>query len=139
MKLSVQVVDCAFGVAADDIQVCLTRRVKTDWRKVAEGRTGSDGVLRDWHDDTLPAGSYRLEVNLNGYYTIMGITPFIPRAIVEFDSTDVTADLLIPLLVTGNSYFVYRSEPPMVAGSRNPDTSGADELGGSQAQGWDLA
>jgi 5-hydroxyisourate hydrolase len=116
MKLSVQVVDCAFGVAADDVHVCLSRRVKTDWCKVAEGRTDSDGILRDWHDDTLPAGTYRLEVNLGGYYTVMGITPFIPRAIVEFDSTGTTADLLIPLLVTGNSYFVYRSGPPTAAG-----------------------
>jgi 5-hydroxyisourate hydrolase len=113
MKLSVQVVDCAFGVAADNVRVCLSRRVEFEWSRVAEGRTDSDGSLREWHDDTLPAGAYQLEVNLDGYYADMGITPFLPRAIVEFDLTDTDTDLLIPLLVTGNSFFVYRGGPPM--------------------------
>lgn len=117
MKLSVQVVDCAFGVAADNVRVCLSRRVKSDWRRVAEGRTDSDGTLREWHDVTLPAGTYQLEVNLDGYYADMGITPFVSRAIVEFDFTDTAADLLIPLLVTGNSFFVYRNGSAMTAGT----------------------
>jgi 5-hydroxyisourate hydrolase len=117
MKLSVQVVDCAFGVAADNVHVHLSRRVKSDWRRVAEGRTESDGTLREWHGNTLPAGTYQLEVNLDGYYADMGITPFMPRAIVEFNLTDTAADLLIPLLVTGNSFFVYRSGPPMRVGT----------------------
>jgi 5-hydroxyisourate hydrolase-like protein (transthyretin family) len=117
MKLSVQVVDCAFGVAADNVRICLSRRVKSDWCRVAEGRTDSAGTLREWHNDTLPAGTYQLEVNLDAYYADMGITPFVQRAIVEFDLTDTAADLLIPLLVTGNSFFVYRSVPPMTAGT----------------------
>lgn len=109
MKLSVQVVDCAFGVAAENVRVRLSRRLKSDWRRVAEGRTDSDGSLREWHDDTLSAGTYQIEVNLDGYYADMGITPFIPRVTFEFDLVDTTSDLLIPLLVTGNSYFVCRS------------------------------
>lgn len=115
MKLSVQVVDCAFGVGAVDVRVCLSRRVKSGRLRVAEGRTDCDGSLREWHDDTLPAGPYRLEANLDAYYTDMGIIPFIPRAIVEFVLIDTTTDLLISLLITGNSYFVYRSQSP-----RNP-------------------
>jgi 5-hydroxyisourate hydrolase len=117
MKLSVQVVDCAFGVAADNVRLCLNRRVESDWSRVAEGRTDSNGILREWHDDTLPAGTYQLEVNLDGYYADMGITPFMPRAIVEIDLTDTTTDLLIPLLVTGNSFFVYRSGHATTAGT----------------------
>jgi len=126
MKLSVQIVDCAFGIAADNVRVCLSRRVRSDWRRVAERRTDSDGSLREWHDDTLPTGTYRIEVNLERYYADAGITPFFPRVTFEFDLVDTTSDLLIPVLVTGNSYFVCRSRHP----------SGVPPSAGSAAPGW---
>lgn len=134
MKVSVQVVDCAFGVAADSVRVRLSRRVDSDWCKVAEGRTDSNGTFREWHDSTLPAGTYQLEVDLDAYYADMGITPFMPRAIVEFDLTDAPGDLLIPLLVTGNSFFVYRSGPPMTAGAQTPNISGHSGMGAHDEQ-----
>jgi 5-hydroxyisourate hydrolase len=109
MRLSVQVVDCAFGVAAANVQVRLRHRVDAGWRGVATGRTGLDGKLRDWHGDSLPGGTYQLEADLDGYYTDLGVVPFNPRAIVEFRVPDPALDLEIPLLVTANSYFVYKS------------------------------
>jgi 5-hydroxyisourate hydrolase len=109
MNISIQVVDCAFGIAAAGVHVAMSRHASPGWRTVAEGRTDSDGSLRAWHDHALSAGTYRLEADLDGYYTDLGIVPFNPRAIVEFRVTDATADLLIPLLITGNSHLAYRS------------------------------
>ncbi len=109
MNLSVQIVDCAFGIAAAHVYVALSRRAGADWHAVAEGRTDANGGLHDWHDGALPTGIYRLEADLDGYYSDLGIVPFSPRAVVEFRVLDATADLLIPLLITGNSQLAYRS------------------------------
>lgn len=108
MNLSIQVVDCAFGIAAAGVYVGLSCRVSQDWVTVAEGRTDSNGGLREWHHGALSAGTYRLEADLDSYYADLGIVPFLSRAIVEFRVTDVTADLLIPLLITSNSHLAYR-------------------------------
>jgi 5-hydroxyisourate hydrolase len=119
MNLSIQVVDCAFGIAAAGVQVGLSRRVSQDWVLVAEGYTDSNGSLRGWHDGALSAGTYRLEADMDRYYADLGIVPFLPRAVVEFRVTDVNADLIIPLLITGNSQLAYRlldETPPTDAG-----------------------
>lgn len=109
MRLSIEVVDCAFGVAAANVQIALRRREAAGWRDIAIGRTDPAGHLRDWHDDPLPSGTYRVEADLDGYYINLGLVPFNPRAIVEFRVMDSPADLQMPFLVTANSYFVCRS------------------------------
>jgi 5-hydroxyisourate hydrolase len=109
MRLSVQVADCVFGIAASGVSIRLSRHANGDWHTVAAGKTEADGGLCDWHGDELPAGTYRIEADLDGYYTDLGIVPFNPRLIVEFRVTDTTSDLLIPVLITGNSHLAYRS------------------------------
>lgn len=108
MRLSVQVADGAFGIAASGLSFRLSRHANGDWHTVAAGTAQSDGSLCGWHGDELPAGTYRIEADLDGYYTDLGIVPFNPRLIIEFRITDTTSDLLIPVLITGNSHLVYR-------------------------------
>jgi 5-hydroxyisourate hydrolase len=109
MRLSVQVADCAFGIAASGVSIRLSRHANGNWHTVATGKTDSDGNLCEWHGEKLPAGTYRIEADLDRYYTDLGIVPFNPRLIVDFRVTDTTSDLLIPIVITGNSHIVYRS------------------------------
>jgi 5-hydroxyisourate hydrolase len=108
MRLSVQVADCVFGIAASGLGIRLSRHANGDWHTVAAGKTDSDGSLSEWQGADLPAGTYRIEADLDGYYTDLGIVPFNPRLIVEFRVMDTTSDLLIPMLITGNSHLAYR-------------------------------
>ncbi|MGC5334082.1 hydroxyisourate hydrolase [Micromonospora sp. DT62] len=108
MVLSVEVVDCSFGMAAADVGVVLTRQVGLRWRDLASGRTGTDGRLAIWTEPTIDAGIYQLAVDLDGYYSILGAVPLHPRAVVEFRVADPDADLHLPLMVTVNSYLSYR-------------------------------
>lgn len=107
MRLSTQVIDCAFGGPAASVEVLLRHLGEGGWHEVARGRTGADGRLADWHGGSLRNGTYRLEYDLDGYYSVLGTIPLHPRAIVEFRVSDPTADLHLPLLVTPNSFYAY--------------------------------
>jgi len=108
VRLSTQVIDCAFGAPAASVGVLLRRLAEADWHEVAHGSTGADGRLSGWHGRPLRSGTYQLEFDLDGYYSALGTIPLYPRVIVEFRVSDPTVDLHLPLLVTPNSFYVYR-------------------------------
>jgi 5-hydroxyisourate hydrolase len=108
VRLSVHVVDCAFGMPAANVSVSLRKQAEADWLELATARTGSDGSLSDWTRGPLHKGIYQIVIDLDAYYTEFGVVPLHPRAIVEFRVTDPTVDLFLPVLVTANSFQTYR-------------------------------
>ena len=108
MRLLAHVVDCAFGVVAPNVELNLRRQQDTEWKHVSRGRTDANGELAEWAYRQLQGGTYQLEINLDGYYATLGIIPMYPRVIIEFRTQDPTVDLNLTMLITANSFQVYR-------------------------------
>jgi 5-hydroxyisourate hydrolase len=107
MRLFVNVVDCAFGVMAPNVEMHLTEQYETEWRHVARGYTDADGWSAEWGAYQPQGGTCQLEINLDGYYAMLGIIPLYPKVTVEFRASDPTVDLNLTILITVNSFHVY--------------------------------
>ncbi|HXL89232.1 MAG TPA: hydroxyisourate hydrolase [Streptosporangiaceae bacterium] len=108
MKLSIEVIDCSFGVPASNVAIELWQQTDTNWLELAVGRTGSDGRLTECLYEPLTNGNYQIDIFLDDYYAHLGSVPLYLRAIVQFRIIDPTADLHLPVFVTPNSFHIYR-------------------------------
>ena len=108
MTLAVQIVDHSFGVPAADVEVLLRRRTEDGWQDVARGLTGEDGRLTVLPDRQCPPALYQLVCELDAYYAILGAVALFPRAVVEFRVSESEPDVLLPVVVSAHSVFVYR-------------------------------
>ncbi len=101
MNIAVNVLDCLHGHAATGVVVRLARADGKDWLDVAVGRTDENGRVTVWKPEfIIQRGVYRAELNLDAYFTALGISPFIPTAIVSFRVLDPVAAYNIFLSVT---------------------------------------
>lgn len=113
MRVSTQVMDCSFAAPAADVDVRLRRQAPAGaWSEEGRGQTNPDGWLSIWLGSELRAGVYRLEYDLDEYYSALGCTALNPRAIVEFRVTDPQDDMHLQLLVTPSSVHSYRGHFP---------------------------
>ena len=120
VKLSVLVIDVAFGVPGADLAARLRRRGEAGWQDLSTGRTGGDGRL-ELYPDSAARGTYQLLFDLDGYYHGLGCVPLHPRAIVEFRVTDPHEDLRLALFISPHSFCTFQDSgalPP-----RTPDTT----------------
>lgn len=108
VDLSIHVMDTAFGVPAADVHVGLQRATVSGWTDIAEGYTGPDGRLTVGHDTTSVSATFRLELDLDRYYAVLGTGSAFPRGIVVFRVSDTDADLHLSLLTSPNLLVIYR-------------------------------
>lgn len=108
MNLSVHVMDTAHGYPAADIRVGLRRTSLSGWIHLAEGHTGPDGALTIWQGTPCGTETFRLEFDLDRYYSTLGSVPLFPLAIVVFRVGDTGEDLHLPLLISPNLLLTYR-------------------------------
>ncbi|MBS2532131.1 hydroxyisourate hydrolase [Catenulispora sp. NF23] len=108
MKLSVHVIDSAFGLPAAEVRVVLRRVRDTERVDLATGLTGSDGRLLIWEGDPRGTGTYELDFDLDGYYATTGNVSLFPRALLQVRITEATESLHIPLLIAPYLMLSYR-------------------------------
>ncbi|MDQ7909269.1 hydroxyisourate hydrolase [Phytohabitans sp. ZYX-F-186] len=103
MSLSTHVLDNATGEPARGVPVRLERRDGDGWTPVADGRTDTDGRLRDW----VPAGAWGA-----GVYRLVFDTAahsaFFPEVAVAFRVADAARHHHVPLLLSPYGYTTYR-------------------------------
>jgi 5-hydroxyisourate hydrolase-like protein (transthyretin family) len=121
MRLYTNVVDCAYGVVASNAEMHLRQQHNEQWRHVARCWTDADAGRVEWDFPELQGGTYQLEINIIGYYATLGILPLHPRVIVEFYVLDSSLDLNLTVLITANSFHIYRI-----------NSSSVEPLGGRQ-------
>jgi cysteine synthase A len=108
MRLSANVVDCAYGVVAPNAELQLRQQHDEQWRSVTHGWTDADAGRTEWDFPQIQSGTYQLEIDISAYYAALGVLPLHPRVIVEFCVLDSTVDLNLTVLVTANSFHIYR-------------------------------
>ncbi|TNC22495.1 hydroxyisourate hydrolase [Amycolatopsis alkalitolerans] len=99
--VTTHVLDAAAGRPAAGIPV----RLESDGRLVAEGRTDSDGRIRDLGPERLEPGVYRLVFDTAAY---LGPDGFFPEITVSFRITDGAAHHHVPILLSPFAYSTYR-------------------------------
>lgn len=106
MSLSTHVLDVARGEPARGVPVRLQRYDAPAWVDVADGRTDTDGRLRDWVPAAKwRAGTYRLTFDTA---TCLGADAFFPEVTVVFSVADAQLHLHVPLLLSPFGYTTYR-------------------------------
>jgi 5-hydroxyisourate hydrolase len=107
VNLSVHITDTASGVPAANVRIALRRSTVSGWMDLAQGHTGPDGFLAVWSGESC-GSTFRLEFDLDRYYSILGSVPLFPRAITVFRASDSDEDLHLFLLISPNLLLTYR-------------------------------
>jgi 5-hydroxyisourate hydrolase len=88
--------------------VRLDREFDGTWIAEKKDLTDDDGRIKDWVDSPLPRGAYKLEFDLDSYFSSLGVMPFYPVVTLSFRVLDPAHPLDISLLITPYAYFTYQ-------------------------------
>ena len=102
--ITIHVLDTARGQPARGIAVTLEFEIEGRWSKIGEGKTDTDGRVRDLlpADVSLSTGTYRLNFATAAY------SSFYPSVEVSFVVEDPSQHYHIPLLLSPFGYSTYR-------------------------------
>jgi hydroxyisourate hydrolase len=104
--ISTHVLDLERGEPARGVVVRLERGTGDGWAVAAQGRTDTDGRLRDWVDaDAWGAGDFRLVFAAEPY---LGPPAFFPEIVIGFRVVDPGDHHHVPLLLNRHGYTTYR-------------------------------
>jgi 5-hydroxyisourate hydrolase len=106
----VRVVDGTYGRPAAGVSVRLDRDIEGRWVKQRSDVTDEQGEFSPLHDTQLGRGVFRLEFDLDSYFTSMGITPFYPVVTMSFRIADPAQVHHISLIITPSAYHTYRQQ-----------------------------
>jgi 5-hydroxyisourate hydrolase len=97
------------GTPAAGLDVELSRREPNgNWKSIGQAVTDSDGRVREFGDDDLEPGEYRLEFATQPYFDRSGLSAFYPLVTVAFNLEDPSENLHVPLLLSPFGYTTYR-------------------------------
>jgi 5-hydroxyisourate hydrolase len=109
VSITVTATDGLHGRPAAGIEIQLERRDDDGWRERACGRADAGGQVRQWQPDGgLERGTYRVELDLDGYFAALGVVPFLPVATVTFRLPDAAEPCHIAVVITPAASAAYR-------------------------------
>ena len=110
MAVLVTVIDGTYGRPATGVSVRLDREIEGSWAEQKWDMTDEEGNIFRLGDAPFPRGVYRLEFDLDSYFSSMGITPFYPVVSVKFRIAEPDQTHHISLLITPSAYCTYRRQ-----------------------------
>jgi 5-hydroxyisourate hydrolase len=110
MSILVSVVDGMHGRPAEGLGVHLGSQIEGAWQEVVKGRTDENGRFGALDGEPLlKRGVHRLELDIDGYYTTLGLAPFCPRVTIDFRVSDSGERYHIPVVITPFGCATYRA------------------------------
>lgn len=110
MTVSVQVMDGIYGRPVSGMAARFQSRINGTWIEQARAHTNDEGNISDWPDLSLSQGLYRLELDLDTYFSGLGITPFCSAVATVFRIVDLFGAHHISILVTPSMCVTHHSE-----------------------------
>jgi len=102
MGITAEVMDCTFGYPAEGIPVTLHREVEACWQP--QGSELTDGAGQVASLATAPArGRYRLALDLDKYFSALGVEPFQSRVEITFRLFSPNEDVHFLMMITSSS------------------------------------
>jgi 5-hydroxyisourate hydrolase-like protein (transthyretin family) len=108
MSVSVHVIDCVYGRPAVAMSVGLSREIDGEYHEQWRDETDDDGRISALLKAPLPRGSYCLELDLDGYYRKLGLTPLNSAISVRFYMPSDTHYYGLSVLVTPSICITYK-------------------------------
>lgn len=106
-SISTHILDIARGKPAQGVAVTLEYQSGSGFSKIAEGKTDSDGRIRDWQFD-FRTGTYRLHFAIETYFQALGEKAFYPYVEIVFTVDNAEQHYHVPLLLSPFGYSTYR-------------------------------
>jgi 5-hydroxyisourate hydrolase len=107
MSIATQALDGVYGRSAAGVPARLERAVGTDWQWVFEGETDTNGNVKEWTDEYIERGLYRLVFATDHYFAGLGMTASYPEIMVMFRMHDERTPYHIQVVLTPYSYSTY--------------------------------
>ncbi len=108
MSVSIHVVDGVHGRPLVGLAARLKSCIDGAWIEQVHAKTDEDGRICEWPGPALARGVYQLELDLDGYFSGLGITPFYPAITVSFRIIDPDSSNCISMLITPSACVTYR-------------------------------
>lgn len=106
--VTTHVLDTRTGLPAGGLGARLMQRLENTWTVVATGVTDSDGRIRAFGPEMLPAGIYRIEFDTGSYFADAGVESFFPEVALTFHVLESVGHYHVPLLLSPYAYSTYR-------------------------------
>lgn len=107
-QLSTHVLDTALGKPACGVVIQLEQLVAESWEIKALGVTDIDGRLKDFGEEPLAAGRYRLTAEIGHYFAATQRETLYPMAQIDFVITQSGGHYHLPFLISPWSWSTYR-------------------------------
>ncbi|MGW4423891.1 hydroxyisourate hydrolase [Streptosporangium sp. NPDC004631] len=107
MSIATQALDGVYGRSAAGVRVRLERAAGTDWQSVSEAETDVNGNVKEWADEYMERGLYRLVLATDYYFAGLGMTVPYPEITVVFRMHDERTPYHIQVVLTPHSYSTY--------------------------------
>ncbi len=107
-QLSTHVLDTALGKPAVDVTIRLEYQFADGWEIIGEGRTDTDGRLKDLVSSPLAAGRYRLTAEIGLYFAATLRETLYPTAQIDFVIPESGGHYHLPFLISPWSWSTYR-------------------------------
>jgi 5-hydroxyisourate hydrolase len=110
VSVSVHVVNGTYGRPVVGLSARIDSRIDGAWVEQVRAETDEKGEIPGCPAWPLARGVYQIELDLDGYFSSLGITPFYPSVAIRFRISDPSYEHHISLLVTPSSYLTYRQD-----------------------------
>lgn len=108
MSFSTCVIDGVYGRPAEGVPIRLYGMSEDHWRELGRGRTDSDGRISSLLDTSSGWALVRLELDLDAYFSTLGITSCYPVITITMRIADASDSHLVSLLITPSSYVTFQ-------------------------------
>jgi 5-hydroxyisourate hydrolase len=108
-QITTHVLDTSLGKPAQGIAILLEQKTDAGWKKVANGKTDTDGRIKNLVPDSekINPGVYRMSFETKEYFGRQGMKGFYPSVNIEFEIAD-QSHYHVPLLLSPYGYSTYR-------------------------------
>jgi 5-hydroxyisourate hydrolase len=108
MSVSVRVINGVYGRPVIGMPARLARMLEGSWIEQVRVNTDDRGGIPGHPHWSLAGGLAQLELDLDGYFASLGITPFCPIISIYFRIDDPRQETYIIVVTTPFSYAVYQ-------------------------------
>ena len=107
-RITTHILDTAIGKPAAGVAVGLYLEEGGEFKELLSQTTDGDGRVKNFGDESLGCGVYKLVFNIGEYFEGQNREVFFPRADLVFKVSSSSEHYHVPLLLSGFGYSTYR-------------------------------
>jgi 5-hydroxyisourate hydrolase len=107
MSVSAQALDVVYGRPAAGVRVRLEQPMDDGWQAIARAEADEHGHVKDWLDERLARGAYRIVLDSDSYFANLGVSAAYPEVAVAFVIQDESDACQIQVLLAPYSYSMF--------------------------------